>query len=811
MTFLRSLLILVLAAWISLSSAVQAQEAGQPNYTAWERLAGQAEQILQSGQANEARLDDIRTELVRWRESFAQAQGTNATRIATMRDQIAALGPAPAEGETESEDLAARRADLNRELSELQAPGLNAVEAFGRADSIIQQIDRTQRERQTNALLRPAPTPLNPANWAMAFQDGFALVGDLRSELRQRWQAQGGWSGARDWGYTVTGLALVALFLLTVGRRWIDSVPSRLSARTGERVRAVVVFAVSLGQIVVPLFGVLLAVGAVLTTGLAGEWGRPILLALPGAALMFYGGLWLANRLFPQADDEGVTPLPMPPHKFRKARLALSGLAAVTAFHHVLAQAILPLSGFGASPADDLRVPMNISDGSAAVWHLPLIALAALLLYRLGHILRKLPEYDNSENTPYRLRLAAGLGIFSRLVAVAALALAVLGYTALVNALIWPWILTLALIGLLALLQEFIADLYAMAKGGDAAARDALMPMLIGLLLTLMSLPLFLLIWGARPNELGEYWLQLRQGVSIAGITLSPAGILTFVVVFFIGYSVTRFVQGGLRSSILPRTRIDAGGQKAIVAGVGYMGIILAILLAVTNAGLDLSSFAFIAGALSVGIGFGLQNIVSNFVAGIILLIERPIAEGDWIEVGGQHGTVTRISVRSTHVQTFDRTELVVPNSDFVQQTVTNWTRHNLSGRIIVPVKVMPDSDTRLVSQILLEIAEDQPTVVINPPPQAPFRRIAQDGYEFEIRAILSDINGMIGVTSDINHQIVTRFAQEGIRIAPVHSEIILRNPGDPAPLAADDKAAADAALPGGAKGAAPDEPTPRA
>ena len=160
-----------------------------------------------------------------------------------------------------------------------------------------------------------------------------------------------------------------------------------------------------------------------------------------------------------------------------------------------------------------------------------------------------------------------------------------------------------------------------------------------------------------------------------------------------------------------------------------------------------------------------MQQVVSNFVSGIILLVERPIAVGDWIEVGGQQGVVKKMAVRATQIRTFDRNDIIVPNSNLITQPVTNWTRGSLQGRVIIPLTVGVTADSREVERLLIEIAEDQPTVMINPAPVAFLRSITSSGLNFELRAVVADINGGTAVVSNINHQILKRFAEAGIAL----------------------------------------------
>lgn len=772
---MRHLIATFLVALLALTAAPAIAQS--VNYDTWNQVAERAESLTANPQATNEELARTRARIVDWRDRLQEGQNANGDRIATLRNQIEALGPAPAEGATEDEEVANRRTELNQQLSTAQAPRIAATEATSRANSIIGQIDEIVRQRQALELAKQTPSPVLPASWAAAATDGLALLEGVGGEVSGQDATPEIWADLRPRLPYVAGYLIAALLILTYGRAWIVALPTRLSSRASEYSKAVLAFVVSLGQIAVPMAGVYLGISAIQATGLPGPWTTPFLNALPVAAVILFGGIWMARALFPRTAI-AYTSLQMTEEARVSAGRMVQTLALLMAIHHILSRAMLPLSGlYEQGEAQVGRVPVQFGEASAGVWHLVLIVLAALAMFRLGNILRRLTRDAVTQDLSYRHWIAAWAGRLTRIIAPIAVLLTAAGFVNLGNLLVWPWLFSLALVGLLILLQDFTADLFNMMQRGAEGAREGLAPLLTGFGLVLASIPIFLIIWGSSGAELAEYWVRFRQGISLGGVNLSPGAILTFLIIFAIGYALTRGVQGMLRTSILPKTRLDAGGQNAVVSGLGYVGIFLAALLAITSAGIDMSSFAIVAGALSVGIGFGLQNIVSNFVSGIILLIERPVSVGDWISAGGQQGIVKKISVRATLVETFDKTEVIVPNSDLISQPVTNWTRHNKVGRIIIPVGVAYGSNTKKVENVLREIVEDHPLVSIDPAPAILFRGLGADALNFEIRAILADVGTGLGVTSDLLHSIVQRFGAEGIEIPFAQRDIWLRNP----------------------------------
>ncbi|MEO6298375.1 MAG: DUF3772 domain-containing protein [Paracoccaceae bacterium] len=741
---------------------------GALDYAGWGRMADRAETAIADTSTTDGGLEMLRGQLVDWRGTLQTAQNANSARISTLGEQIAALGPAPAAGVTEAAEIASRRTTLSEQLTRLQAPGIAADEAYQRADGLIREIDRVLRERQANELLKLWPNPLNPANWP-------AALGVLTKTGTTFWtESSTKWHNAlvqqRFVGnlLVILPLLLFGFAMLARGWRWADMLVARLQGPSTARGRRIFGALASLGLILLPVAGCAALAEALQLTGLLGPVGLSIANNLTIMGLLVFSSVWLGTRVFPAG--ETVSPLLVLPPERR-----VEGRFLTTSFGILLAIAQL---------RQVATAQQDIPDSGLSVLNFPIILVGGLLLLRMGRLLnhaaRAAPNADEARNN-YRQRLISVLARITIAIGVAGPVLAAIGYISAGGALVFPTSATLGLLAILYLVQELVADFYSLVTRSDPTNQDALAPVLIGFVLAVAMVPVFALIWGARVSDLTELWTRFQEGFQLGNARISPTDFLFFAIVFFIGYSLTRLLQGALKNSILPRTGLDHGGQNAVVSGLGYVGILVSALVAINSTGIDLSGLAIVAGALSVGIGFGLQTVVSNFVSGIILLIERPISEGDWIEVGPVQGIVTSISVRSTRIQTFDRSDVIVPNSDLISQRVTNWTRFSLTGRLIVAVNVPFTMDSRKVERILREIAEAQPLTLLSPPPIIALMAFGPEVMSFEIRVILRDVNFSVDVRSEINHQIAKRFAEEGLVFSNAHRDYLKKASDDAA------------------------------
>ncbi len=762
----RLFLVLILICLIGLGGVASAQLTDRQSeyYQGWVSTADRAESVIRANRASNAALENLRSEINNYREDFNNARSANTDRLQTLESQLKALGPKPAEGESEPEDIAKLREHLETQINSLRVPRIISEEAFSRANGLISEIDRIIRDRQKKEMLERGPSPLNPVYWAPAWSDIKEATQSLVNETVENMRSDVVREQVRERGLGIFVLLIISAVLLLFGRKWSEKGGEFLRSFGGSG-SGVWTFVVSLLRILLPWLGVVALVSAIVMTGVLGLRGTLLFQKVPyWAAIIFYFD-WIGRQVYLMGAAQNFQRLSA--GKIKELRVYIDLLAVMLILH-------------------DLTLLFeqieNISDATRAVVSFPIVVATALLLLRVRQIRQSEPQQAQAEHEA--TRRAAG---FSQLVeflrralfmlGIATPVLGAFGYINAAEAIVFPAVKTLVLIAALVIVQRFVSTIYGWLSGQGDAARDSLFSVLVGFALAIVALPILALYWGARETDLREAWSRILLGFDIGGVTISPSNFLTFIAVFAIGYTLTRLLQSGLRNSLLPKTSIDPGGQNAIVSGTGYVGIFLAALIAIMVAGFDLSSLAIVAGALSVGIGFGLQTIVSNFVSGIILLVERPISKGDWIDVNGMMGYVRDISVRSTRIETFDRTDVIVPNSDLISGVVTNYTRGNTIGRVIVPVGVAYGTDTRKVETILGEIANGHPMVLANPAPSVVFQGFGADSLDFEIRAILRDVNWVLSVKSDMNHEINRRFVEEGIEIPFAQRDLWLRNP----------------------------------
>lgn len=302
----------------------------------------------------------------------------------------------------------------------------------------------------------------------------------------------------------------------------------------------------------------------------------------------------------------------------------------------------------------------------------------------------------------------------------------------------------------------------------DEATEDQIglaLSMIINIMVLAIGLPLIFLQWGFRWGDISSWTYNFANEIRIGSISFSLIGIVTGIVVFMVGYFATRAFQRWLDGKVMARGRVDAGVRNSVSTAVGYAGVLIAGLIGLSAAGIDLSSFALVAGALSVGIGFGLQNIVNNFVSGLILLAERPFKVGDWIVAGGFEGNVRKISVRATEIETFQRQTVIMPNSTFINAALGNWTHRNRLGRVDIPIVVHFSNDPRVVHAVLTAVVTEHPQTLKNPAPSVTFDGFTDAALNFTIKAFVADITSTTSYKNELRFQIVERFKAEGINV----------------------------------------------
>ena len=289
----------------------------------------------------------------------------------------------------------------------------------------------------------------------------------------------------------------------------------------------------------------------------------------------------------------------------------------------------------------------------------------------------------------------------------------------------------------------------------------------IHMVLYVMAALLLVAPWGVQSDDFAGSLRSAFFGFKVGDVTISLFNIGIAMLLFGIGLGVTRAVQGWLDIRFLPATQLDRGLRNSIRTSLGYLGFVVAASLALAHLGLSFEKLAIVAGALSVGIGFGLQSIVNNFVSGLILLWERAIRVGDWIVVGDDQGYVRRINVRSTEIETFDRLTVIVPNSSLVSGVVKNWVRGDRVGRIKISMSLGHDMDIEKGRECLIASAKAHDTIIKIPAPSVLFASMTTTGSSLDLLCFVEDVETAARVRSDLMFDIHARFKTAGLLALP--------------------------------------------
>ncbi|MFN4277132.1 MAG: DUF3772 domain-containing protein [Ferrovibrio sp.] len=711
-----------------------------------------------------ASLDRLRVAATEERDQFKQA----ATAAQTQLD---ALGPAPAAGQPrESAAVADSRRQLSARLQAMQDGVKQSELALARIVALQDQVADEARQQFTRQLIYRGASPFSPVFW----HDGLADIVAAAQEVRAAPQAWLEADGDRRAGSTtlmqMAVVALLAVVLVIPAQRWLHrhyGVRPDTSDPSPVR-RTVAAFTELMNRTAMPLAVLWAVYGVVAGNGWAGGMVGTMLQALLQAlslALLAYGLVYAI--LAPNNSAWAVIQLPQPQRDSLLRRVAVFVIGIV----------LLSI----------LVVPSRSPDFGGAGRDLVIAAVALfLVLVNLGFADPRLWRQLGEDLRP--LRLLTGAVFALNLVALAAI---LLGYYSAAAFLSFALLGSALALAAYSVVRTAIRDgLNNLADSPDSRFRSLRQPLglsgpmstttqiFLGLLVDVVLFFLLLialaLAWGMSGATLVAYTLELFYGVTIGPVTISLGNILGAIVVLVVGVGITRLLSGGLNTRLEQQSGIDPGVRNSMVTGLTYAGYLLAGVAAIGAVGLDLSNLAIIAGALSVGIGFGLQNIVNNFVSGLILLIERPVKVGDWVVVGDREGYVRRINVRSTEIETFPRASVIIPNSDLISSPVMNWTHRNRLGRVDINIGLAYGTDVEKARDVLLECLSKHPDILSIPAPMVVFRDFGDSALMFALRGFIADVERRMMIESDLRFAIYKACNANGIEIPYAQSDVHL-------------------------------------
>ncbi|WP_271298946.1 DUF3772 domain-containing protein [Sphingomonas sp. CV7422] len=699
-------------------------------------------------------------------------------QLALIDARIAGLGP-PVAGVVEAPDIRAERRLLAQARSSLDSKVKRGQLVTVEAGQLVTEIDETQAEEINQRIAARTPSPLSPHFWSDIVS---ALPRDGRrvsSFVGRGWsQVQIGLRGGFPIGALLGGLAALALLLPVrqalrrLGQRYL------VADAPGHRVRrsANALWRVFVGT-VMPMGAAFLFVQGLRWSSLLAPSWNGLADALVAAA-GFSGLIAAVGAAFLMARQPSWRVVALTDATAAALRPVAWGCAALT-FFVILVNAFNTAAGVSPTALVTTQV-------IEIILHLILIAGTLIVIGRL-----RAAEAADGESAA-EAAASAGVGAITLalwlVVAGAAIAL-LIGYIGLaivtVQAVLWATLLAVSTYLLMVVIDDVATSLFqrdsrigltlrhGMGIGGSAVDQfGVLLSAVLRLAVIVVALGLLLYPFGAGFGSLLDRVGGLARGVTVGGIAISPGTILKFVAVLALGLFLVRQFTAWLDQRYLPSTDLDMSVRNSIRLVARYLAIALAVVWALASLGIGMERIALLLSALSVGIGFGLQAITSNFVSGLILLAERPIKIGDLIRVGTDEGDVKRISVRSTEIELADHSTLIVPNSELITKSVLNKTLAGPMGRIQIHFSVPIATDADRVRTIVLETFAIEPMVLDTPGPVALVDGIADGRIVFNCLAHVSSPRSTGEARSNVLLTLLRRMREDGIDLGTVPQRV---------------------------------------
>ena len=751
--------------------AQTAEPSGQAALDALKTALEQVEAALGREDIGADALGELRRTLTDRADAIRARVDEIQPQAGDLEARLKQLGPPPAkDAPPESPETAAEREQLTQNFADADGMLKQARVLAVRADQLSDRLAEKRHALYARELFARSASALDPALWSEAIR---ALPRELRTAdaLFQFWKASRiqAASSARLFAAALLLLGIV-LTSVAVTRWWLPRfrIASVAETQSAKAAAAFWVF-VWLGvRAPLALYGAIAVLGAF---GLLTERVEQILQGLLAGVAAAAFARAAARALF--APEEPAR--------------RLVGLDDETARclhdHLVWSARALAVAVFLQVAHKTLFAPLAVTVATNTLFATFIAAFLLHLVLRLGRLRHTHGEAFVAIPGVHPLALALAVLIGLALIA---------GYTGFAAFIALRVVVAATVFGALYLLIAITKAVFASLsedtrRGRMLAAHLGLTPRTVGLAaallsatvrLTLIVVSCLLIIgpWEVSTADLFDTVRNVPFGFKVGEINVSLRAVLSALVMLVALLAISRVVQRWLETEFLPRTTLEPSLRISVATICGYVGVITAITLAMAALGIDLQKIALVAGALSVGIGFGLQSIVSNFVSGLILLAERPIRVGDSIVVKGEEGWVRRVRVRATEIETYDRASVIIPNSEFITGVVKNWTHANTNGRIVIKIGVSYDSDPEQVRDLLLELAREHPQVLQAPPPSVFFMAFGNSALDFELRCIVGNVENGLRVKSELHYAILKKFRGAGIEIPYPQTEVRLRS-----------------------------------